>query len=525
MDESILISKAENFLDEVSKDEIALDYIDDFDYFKELYYKLDDRLNQLLQFKDSMESQGYKNPFRALNKYGTGNVGEVSLEDVTENSRHNQQFRMKANAKKNILERIKSAIDAHRIAIGNLNKYANVKCDSCYKQYRIDEYRKINGKCSCSGTAFSFKINKDKVHRIEIIPYLPLSGNYMVLMSQFSDWGRDAFKKVLNFLKQERKGVVKTISLVIKFKEDNKGWVHKNITLDSEYIENYEEEVRKRYGKDVRIEMLRFHRTKPAIIDDKNARNALAIAYVRYAEDLVGEIKDSIFKKKITDFKRLNKYDEIIFKYNSTTPIFIDEHDIRGLELWRTGEIEKEFKKQGYMDKYGKLNRSLKRDLKKRENIEKNVFTNIPTALIMWDVFRYYLTTSSYTRKSVNGPFPTIRMDLDRQQRKAFQTTYNKAIETLNEETDLKIISIPDMDYILYENFKIENLISKSNIKVYHQAMGPALISLNSDIDVETLGNVFNVNESKINKEIKNIEKLKKPKSEKSKKFLELIKK
>ncbi len=525
MIESRLINSAESFLSEISKEEIILDTIDDFDYFKDLYFKLDDRLDQLIELRNSMDFQGYKTPFRSLNKYGTGTIGEIPIEERGEHSHHNQQFRIKANAKKNILERVKSAIDAHRIALGNLNKYANIKCDSCYKQYKIDEYKNLDGKCSCGSKKFSFKINKDKSYRLEILPFLPLSGNYMVLMSQFSDWGREAFKKVLNFLKQERSGVVKTISLVIRFKDENKGWVRKNLTLGSEFLDNYEEKIREKYGRNVRIEGLRFNRTKPAIIDDKNARNALAIAYVKYGEHLVSSIKDSILKKELTDFKRINKYDEIIFKYNNTHPIFIEEYDTEGLELWRTGEIERELKELGYMDSSGNLVSSLKRDFKKRENIEKHIFTNIPLVLIMWDVFRYYLTTSHYNRQFVNGPFPTIRTDLDRQQRKAFQTNYNKAINALNEETDLKIISIPNMDYILYEKFHIENLLSNSNFKVYNPAIGPALINLNTDIDVKTLGNIFNINESKINKEIGTIEKLKKPKSEKSKKFLELIKK
>ena len=91
-------------------------------------------------------------------------------------------------------------------------------------------------------------------------------------MSELSGYGRNSFKKVLNILKQERKGLVKTISLVIRFRDENGRWIRKNVTLDSEYISNYEEEVRNRYGKDVRIEVLRFHRTKPAIIDDKYVR-------------------------------------------------------------------------------------------------------------------------------------------------------------------------------------------------------------------------------------------------------------
>ena len=113
-------------------------------------------------------------------------------------------------------------------------------------------------------------------------------------MSQLSNYGRESLKMVLNILKQERKGVVKTISLVIKFKDENKRLIRKSISLDSEYINNYEEEVRKRYGRNVRIEALRFHRTKPAIIDDKHARNALAISYVKYAESIISEIQDEI---------------------------------------------------------------------------------------------------------------------------------------------------------------------------------------------------------------------------------------
>ena len=144
-------------------------------------------------------------------------------------------------------------------------------------------------------------------------------------MSELSGYGRNSFKKVLNILKQERKGLVKTISLVIRFRDENGRWIRKNVTLDSEYISNYEEEVRNRYGKDVRIEVLRFHRTKPAIIDDKYVRNALAISYVKYSEDIISSIKDSILKRKLSDFKRINKYDAIRYKYENEIPGFIEE--------------------------------------------------------------------------------------------------------------------------------------------------------------------------------------------------------
>ena len=525
MEESVLVNKAEKFLKEISNDSISVEDMDNFENFKNLYFKLDDRLNHLTKLKDDMDAQGYTSPFTSLSKYGTKAVSEVTLEEVSENSRHNQIFRMKANAKKNILDRVKSAIDSHKIAIGNLEQYGYVKCGSCYKKYSMSEYKHLGGKCSCGNEGFIFKINRDATHRIEIIPYLPLSGNYMVLMSQLSNCGRESLKKVLNILKQERKGLVKTISLVIRFRDENNRLIRKNVTLDSEYVDNYEEEVRRIYGNTVRIETLRFHRTKPAIIDDKHARNALAIAYVRYGESIINDIKDDILKRKVTDFKRIKIYDEIVAEYENKTPDFIDKYDLNAIDAWRTSKIQEKLTNLNYSDKFGTIKRSLRRDLKMREGIYKNIFENIAPTLILWDIFRYYMTTSFHARKTLIGPFPYIRVELDREQRKIFQTTYNKVISILNDFSDIKIIPIPEMDLLLYEKFKFEKQIKSSNIKFNQAALGAALIYENSDLELESISNAFNVNESKIKKEIKNIDKIKNPKSDKSKKFLDLIKK
>ena len=525
MPESVLVNKAETYLKEISDDSISLENIEDFEVFKGLYFKLDDRLNYLQKLKDDMDVQGYTTPFTSLNKYGTKTVTEVAADEIRETSRHNQIFRMKANAKKNILDRVKSAIDSHKIALGNLEQFGYVKCNNCYKKYSMDEFKSINGQCSCKNTSFTFKINKELTHRLEIIPYLPLSGNYMVLMGELSQYARESFKQVLNILKQERKGVVKTISLVIRFKDENNRLIRKNITLESEYVDNYEEEVRNRYGRNVRIEALRLYRTKPAIIDDKHARTALALAYVGYSQKIISEIRDDILKRNLTDFKRINKYDEILKEYENQRPDFIDRYDLDAIEAWRKSEIEKRFRSLNYLDRFGSMTRSLKRDIKIRENIYKNIFKNIAYTLIVWDMFRYYMTTSNNARKINLGPFPYIRVELDREQRKVFQTAYGKVIEILNDFTDIKIIPIPEMDLLLYEKFKFEKEMRNYHIKFNHVALGAALINLNSDVELESISNAFNINESRIKKEIKHIDQIRNPKSDKSKKFLDLIKK
>jgi len=507
MEESAIITKAEKYLNNLDSEKLDFKNLENFDTFKSVYFRLCDRLDHLQEMKNIMDSQGYTAPFRSLNKYGVNVIDEVTVEERRESSRHNQYFRTKAVAKKNILDRVSSAIDSHKIAIGNLEEYSNLKCKSCYKTYRINEYKDNDSRCSCKSTKFSFKINNDRTHRIGILPYLPYSGNYMVLRTKLSNWGRNAFQKVIKILKQERRGVVKTISMSIRYKDKNDRILHKNISLDSDFLDDYEEEVRRQYGKDVRIERLSFHRSKPAII----------------SENIVLNIQDSFFKKRLTDFKRLNNYEHICDEINSQNPDFLENPN--DLEDWRQLKIKEKLKSIGYIDKFDNLNRVLKRDLNIKENTEKTIFTNLPSALIIWDIFKYYLTSSNNRRRKLSSPFPYIRVELDRQQRSIFQKTYKKVIRVLADEAHEKIISIENMDLILYEKFKLEKLIKNSNMKINYPALGAALINLNSDIDIENIGNSFDVNVSKIKKEINNIEIIKKPKSEKSKKFLELIKK
>ena len=74
MPESALVNKAESYLKEIANDPISLDDIEEFDNFKNLYFKLDDRLNYLQKLKDDMDVQGYTTPFTSLNKYGTKTV-------------------------------------------------------------------------------------------------------------------------------------------------------------------------------------------------------------------------------------------------------------------------------------------------------------------------------------------------------------------------------------------------------------------------------------------------------------------
>ena len=551
MDESILISETEKYLNKIQNEKINLDNISKLEGFKSVYCVITDSLNILREMKEDMDVKGYTAPYRSLNKYGSTASGDVAFEELSEINRHGQHFRMKATAKKNILDRVKSAIDAHKIAIGHLEEYGIFQCSKCSKSYKPSNFIELTknnfsaeieneskletlensindlGKnnlfeeCSCGSNEFSFEVNETGVYRLEIIPYLPLSGNYMVLMSEMSNWGRDSFKKVLSLLKQERKGVVKTVSVVIRFKENDR-WIRKRVSLDSEYVDNYEEEIRRQYGNNVRIEFLQFHRTKPAIINDKHARTALAIGYAKYAEDIVQNNKEVIFKEKISNIYKLAKYDEIVRDVSLQRPKFISEED--SMQEWQSFEIENRLKTVGLMSKRENLDPQLLQDMKKREIIEKNIFSRVASTLILWDIFKYYLTTSYDRRKRYGGPYPYLRSDIDRQQRKIFENMNKEVVKILKNSADKKIIELQNMDLLLNKKFNLERKIKGSHIQIDYVALGAAIISSNCNVPVSTSARTFNVSEKNVKNEIKNIETFKKPKSDKSKKFLEMIK-
>lgn len=548
MDESILISKTEKYLNEIQNEKISLEKISKLESFKSVYCKLTKRLSNLQEMREDMDLKGYTAPYRSLNKYGSTNSGDIAFEEMSEVNRHGQYFRMKATAKKNILDRVKSAIDAHKIAIGHLEEFGIFKCESCSKSYKpsafielskkesannknienkeniskLEEKKEEKEECSCGCTNFKFEINKTGVYRLEIIPYLPLSGNYMVLMSEMTSWGRESFKKVLSILKQERKGVVKTVSAVIKFKENDR-WIRKRVSLDSEYVDSYEEEIRKEYGKNVRIEFLQFHRTKPTIINDKHARTALAIGYAKYAENIVQNNKESILKDKISNIYKLAKYDEIVRDVKLQRPKFVVGED--SLEEWRRFETENRLKTVGLMSKRENLDPQLKQDINKRKNVEKRVFSEVASTLILWDIFKYYLTTSQDRRKRYGGPFPYLRSDIDRKQRRIFENMNKEVVNILKNNENEKIIELNNMDLLLNKKFNLEKKIKGSNIKINYVSLGAAIISSNCNIPVSLSSKTFDVTEKSVENEIKNINTFRKPKSDKTKKFLEMIKK
>lgn len=102
MDESVLISETEKYLNKIKNKKINLENISKLEDFKSVYCKFTYSLNKLQKMKEDMDAKGYTAPYRSLSKYGSNTAGDIAFEELSEVNRHGQYFRMKATAKKHI---------------------------------------------------------------------------------------------------------------------------------------------------------------------------------------------------------------------------------------------------------------------------------------------------------------------------------------------------------------------------------------------------------------------------------------
>jgi Zn-finger domain-containing protein len=516
MNESILIGRAEKFLAQVQGFDLELD--NDANSFLEVYCHLKGNLDTLYEFRDNMELKGYKAPYRSL-KYGKVQSTDMKMDDMYDVSRHTQFFRMRAAAKKNILDRVKSAIASHKIALGHLEEYAILTCSSCQARYRSHELSKLHqAKCECGSPQFKITLNHGGVYRLEILKFLPLAGDYMVKMSELSSLGREAFRGLVRILKQEKRGIVKTLSLVIKVMDDGR-WVRKRVNIDAHDQLNYEKKIRDTYGKNARIEFMQFHRKRPAIINDKHVQTVLALGYVGLSENLGKSLLPKLLKQNLKNAHNLLIHDQSIKKADDMAKLQKEWDDDKSLQEDLLIQILQE---EGLADSKGLMNPNLKDDLQLRDKLQKEVSLRIPQALILWDMMRYYLATSYDRRSKYSGPFPYLRPSLDINQLKAFQEFPSRTVNLLRDFQNENIEYIPHMDKIISFKFSMEKKTQGLHIKM-DPAMGAAIINLKGQLNIAREAKIFRVQVEDEKKQKSNLLTLLKPTSQKAQKFLELV--
>jgi len=305
-----LIYKVNKFLDSL-KYKFKLNELENKEYFKEIYFTILNNLSVLESFKEEMDFYGFPNPFYPLK----GLKGSEPF------------FRNRAQLKKLTYDRNSYALSAHRIALGHLTESIMLKNE---KKYRGREALKYLNK------DLRFYKNEEGVYRLEILEYLPLSGDYMVKLSNFTPEQRKDYRKILTLIDKERGGL-SSVSVYMKYKS---GRTKKNLSL-KEYKAFIEDKMN--------IETFRLQKKKGGLIKDRHIRKILSISYAPFGTDTF------IFDLAMFYLKK-GKYERE--RYSGIFPTLSNEIPRNKLEKYEEIIILKE-KLEEELQRLGKFEKSL----------------------------------------------------------------------------------------------------------------------------------------------------------------------
>ena len=299
-------------------------------------------------------------------------------------------------------------------------------------------------------------------------------------------------------------------------------WVRKRVNIDADDQMNYEREIRQKYGSDSRIEFMQFHRKKPSIINDKHVQTALSIGYVKLAEHKASNVFGSILQEVVVDMDKLKLYDEVVNKsYDLANKMIEDPED---LEHIKDELYEDKMHKEGLFDLKGKIDPELKNDIESRRTLESELYMEVPRVLIMWDILKWYLSTSYDRRSKYSGPFPNIRPNLDSNQIRAFEDFNPEVVKILKKFMNKNIEYVKNMKNLLNKKFEMETKMKGLHVKTNASAAGAVLFNTEGHIPIEDAAKIFKVNEDDVKAEKNKFETFGKPQTKKAKKFLEMIK-
>lgn len=208
-----------------------------------------------------------------------------------------RQLTRKAN-----IDRIRCAIASHKIAIGHINENYKALCSNqkCKFSSKMEIFLKTD-KCPKCGSLLNVIKDPKSISRIDIIKYLPYSGNYLDVATKLNSCQRWSYGEILKLLKLEERRVLTSASIILKVIENGKT-IRKNIKVELERkdFRLCEERIIELFGQNARIEKITWRKSKPILINDKYVRQSLAIAYVRFTNALLSKhniTNEDIYKK------------------------------------------------------------------------------------------------------------------------------------------------------------------------------------------------------------------------------------
>ncbi len=256
-------------------------------------------------------------------------VPSASFMDKKSRDPHLQWIYRKKHNRTLALERLRSAITAHKMALALLS--ANYTFKLGRKEIPVEAITKENiDKIKA--------VEKPvKLGRLEILPHLAYSGDVLRLLSKEGIEVREAFKFIKGKLREKGTVRTKSIRIEVEYFENNR---LKKARLDLPADADIEGELRKRFGRRFRWRVLTFVKTRGVLINNHYTVDNLALAYAsvdpkRGAEKLGLDLFRYYFLTSETERMSLGLYPDIKLCVDCHYSIF--DLPFKGEADFRTG--------------------------------------------------------------------------------------------------------------------------------------------------------------------------------------------
>jgi Zn-finger domain-containing protein len=242
---------------------------------------------------------------------------------------------------------------------------------------------------------------------------------------------------------------------------------------------------------------------------------------VKFSEQKAENILPVILNKNIKNREKLKKYDEIIEIARETGRRMGE--DVQDQKILEKELIIEELGKEGLICE-GLKDKELQDDLLLRKKLEEKLLIDAPRILILWDLVKYYLSTSYDRRSKYSGPFPNLRPVLDKNQINTFTDFEKSLVECLKEYSGEKIEYISSLNELLNQKFEIERKLKGLHVKMNPPAVGAVILHNTGKLSLEKSSAIFSVTTGEVISEREKIRTFQNPAAGKAQKFLEMIK-
>ncbi|MBN1159926.1 MAG: DUF530 family protein [Candidatus Diapherotrites archaeon] len=442
-----LVSDTNDLLDKIAKEKIKIP--SGKAGFETTIKKIETQKKNLEELREEMLRFGFDAPYKHLSEIHESlsemkrENPNVYKEEISTILAGLKVMRYEAFVKSATIERIRTAINAHNIAIAQL------------KELQTE-------------TIFDNVLN-----------YNRLGGDWEVKLDEMGGFSKMAYFRLIDLMSRVEEHTEAIVDFIVEFEDGNEIEEREKLPATC----NIDEELKKKYGNKIEILRVTLTGEKRGIIKDQYSRTNLAFIFTKSTYEMASQRTVEELRGKI-DEDLMEKYDSILRKI----PLHEEDGSISSDEVEKLKDALDDAK---FLNEKGEV---------KQEIIEQNVFRARTLVknyhIYSWsalakNLFLYYLTKSRKDRSEA-GLFPGTKIELKDRDFELFEILENGTIDVV-----LKDIGLPRSITGAAKALK-EKLDKEVKSKVPAKYLGGLSLFAHTDLTLGEICELLNTSEDKL---------------------------